>query len=317
MRTPNFFIVGAPKSGTTALYQYLRAHPDIFMPDAKEPHYFAPDLHSTKFIRDRGEYLALFSEAGETRMVGEASVYYLYSRQAASEIHRFEPMARIIVMLRNPADMLYSLHSQAVYSGYEDLSDFGEALAAEIDRKAGQRIPGFCHFPQGLLYREIGRYAAQVKRFLDAFGRDQLHFIFFQDFSDASAESYRRCLGFLGVESSFDVEFERVNPNKQIRSTRLQHLAAKHTRLRATFKRFFPKFYGRLYRLFYRVNTSVKQRPRMDPELRERLLTEFAEDADELSRLLGRDLSEWMPADRAAVGGSGGADGRPMGAPES
>jgi hypothetical protein len=294
-RTPNFFIVGAPKSGTTAVYRYLHEHPEIWMPDEKEPHHFAPDLAASKFIADREEYLTLFREAGDAPRVGEASVYYLYSRRAAAEIRSFEPRSRIIVMLRNPVDMIYSLHSQAFYSGYEDLDSFEEALAAEDDRRLGRRIPAHGYFQQSLLYRDIGRYAEQVRRFIDAFGSEQVQVILYDDFERAPADAYRACLEFLGVDPDFRVDFERVNANKRVRSPMLQRLAAGNRGLRRAMRRVFPLFYSRAYQFFYRLNTVETDRPPLEPALRARLSSEFRDDVRELGRLLGRDLSTWMP----------------------
>src|SRR5437667_5641216 len=105
IRLPNFFIVGAPRCGTTALYTYLRQHPDIFLPETKEPHYFNRDMNSGGAIRDHKEYLSLFAGAQGRARVGEASVYYLSSAYAAREISKVCPGAKIIVMLRNPVDV--------------------------------------------------------------------------------------------------------------------------------------------------------------------------------------------------------------------
>src|SRR3989339_415720 len=137
MRKPDFFIVGAPKSGTTAMCTYLKQHPEIFMPEKKESHFFGTDLNSPRFIRDKKIYLSLFSKAKDERRVGESSVWYLYSKKAASEIKEFSPSASIIIMLRNPVDMLYSQHSQFLYNGNEDIACFEEALNAEQDRRRG------------------------------------------------------------------------------------------------------------------------------------------------------------------------------------
>ncbi|NLF38083.1 sulfotransferase, partial [bacterium] len=105
MRLPDFFIVGAPKSGTTALHAYLGRHPSIFVPARKEPHFFGSDIVSPAFVRDRDAYLSLFAGATTEARVGEASIWYLYSKRAAREIKEFNPDARIIIMLRNPVDM--------------------------------------------------------------------------------------------------------------------------------------------------------------------------------------------------------------------
>ena len=149
---------------------YLSQHPEVFVPGIKEVHFFGSDLHFTKgALRDEGAYRALFAGATEPRR-GEASVWYLYSRTAAKEIHAFSPDAKVIVMLRNPADMLYSQHSQFLYNGNEDITDFREALAAEPERRAGRRIPASAHLVEGLFYSETVKYAEQLERYFDIFG---------------------------------------------------------------------------------------------------------------------------------------------------
>src|SRR5436190_21521408 len=111
MKTPNFFIVGAPKCGTTAMYEFLKQHPQIFM-TRKEVDFFGSDLYMKERIRDESAYLQLFAAATDEFRVGEGSVWYLYSKRAAAEIKRFVSDARIIIQLRDPTDMIYSLHSE-------------------------------------------------------------------------------------------------------------------------------------------------------------------------------------------------------------
>src|SRR5687767_1010670 len=105
MHKPNFFIVGAPKCGTTSLYEYIRVHPEVFMPDRKEPAFFCSDFYKPRRMKEE-EYLSLFREAGSAKWIGEASTWYLYSDKAREGIKAFCPDARIIIMLRNPVDMM-------------------------------------------------------------------------------------------------------------------------------------------------------------------------------------------------------------------
>src|SRR5262249_50339658 len=153
MRKPDLFIVGAPRCGTTAMYTYLGQHPDIFMSARKEPHFFGTDFSSPALDRDEQTYLALFTGARNETRAGEASVFYLCSRRAAKEIHAFSPSARIIIMLRNPVEMMYSLHSRHVLTGNEDINDFGTALAAAAERKRGLHLPATFPPVEFLLYR--------------------------------------------------------------------------------------------------------------------------------------------------------------------
>ena len=131
IKKPDFFIVGAPKCGTTALANYLGQHPDIFMAKQKESHHFATDLIPyDDYWRNRNHYLKIFQEAKENQIIGEASVFYLLSQEAAKNIKKFSPNAKIIIMLRNPVDLLYSHYFQAVYNGRETITDFEKALGA-------------------------------------------------------------------------------------------------------------------------------------------------------------------------------------------
>src|SRR5262249_18615363 len=156
--------------GTTALYTYLGQHPDIFMAAPKEPHFFGTDISSPGLVRDERQYLSLFAGARHEKRVGETSVFYLCSQRAAAEIHVFCPSARIIMMLRNPVEMMPSLHLRHLLVGVEPIGDFRAALAAEEERKRGLCLPARPYPLQTLWYREMARYTRQVRRYLDVFG---------------------------------------------------------------------------------------------------------------------------------------------------
>jgi hypothetical protein len=298
VKRPDFFIVGAFKAGTTALYEYLRAHPQVFMSVPKEPMYFGTDLTPRYRRMTQDEYLALFRHARQDQHAGEASPWYLYSASAAAEIRAFEPSAKAIIMLRNPVDVMYSQHSQLVFNQREDLADFGAALDAEPDRLAGRRIPADAIRPEALYYRKSVRFPEQVRRYLDVFGRDAVQFIVFDDLVADAAGVYRSTLEFLGVDPTHPLNATVYNPNKQARSGRMQ---------RAIFAPppFLRGLYGRLRRvpLLHRVrdrlvtvNSKTAQRRSMDPQLRAALTAEFAPQVAELGEIIGRDLSAWSRA---------------------
>jgi hypothetical protein len=301
---PNFFIVGAPRCGTTAMYEYLRQHPDVFMPYRKEPVYFGSDLTRRQPPMTEAEYLALFRPGAGRHRLGEASVWYLYSQTAPAEIAAFSHDPRIIIMLRNPVDMMYSLHSQLFFSANEDLADFGDAIAAEADRREGRRLPPRARRPEGLQYRACGRYASHVRRYLDAFGRDAVHVIIYDDFSADAAASYRRTLEFLGVDASFRADLSIVNRSKAPRSRWLQQLTYAPWFMRTTAR--LPKPVNHVIRRSLK-RMNFKEQPRMvlDPALRAALTLEMAPDVAELGELLGRDLSSWSvpPAARPVAAG--------------
>lgn len=302
MRKPNFFIVGAPKCGTTAMNDYLAKHPDIFIPEIKEVHFFGRDLEITKgALRDEAAYLELFDGVNEP-VAGEASVWYLYSRTAAKEIHAFNPDAKIIVMLRNPPDMLYSQHSQFLYNGNEDIEDFREALAAEPERKAGRRIPASAHLVDGLFYSETVKYAEQLGRYFDTFGRENVHVILYDDFRADLGGTYRGVLKFLGVREDFTPEFAVINPNKRARSKFLRDFVQEPPEsIKRLSRVFFPRsLRQRVMKGLDRANIRYEARQPLDPELRRELEHRFAPEVEKLEALLGRPVP-WTPAEPEAA----------------
>lgn len=295
-RWPNFFIVGAPKCGTSSMYDYLSQHPDIFMSkDNKEPNYFGCDLAFKYQKPDAEKYLSYFSQASKEKKIGEATVWYLYSKNAATEISKICPTAKIIIMLRSPVDMLYSLHSQMIINGDEDILDFEGALDAENERSMGMRIPRTAMFPSGLLYRQIMKFSEQVQRYFDVFGRDNVKVIIFDDLKCEPLKVYIEVLHFLEVDESFRPTFTVVNPNRKIRSMYLHHLLlAPPPRLKMIGKMFFSKsIRSAISNKLYQHNIRYAKRNRMDNALKKQLQAEFASEVEKLSILLNRDLTHW------------------------
>ncbi len=161
---PNLFLVGAPKCGTSALHGYLAQHPDVWMSEPKEPHFFCTDVDAPFAVRDPDAYAALFKDV-QSDVVGESSATYLYSKVAAQKIRAVCPDAGIIAMVRSPLEMLPSLHSQKRVNGTEPYPTLKEALAAEPKRKAGE-LPAIGAFP---FYGDAARYTEQLQRYLDVF----------------------------------------------------------------------------------------------------------------------------------------------------
>jgi hypothetical protein len=224
IRKPDFFIVGAPKCGTTALDNYLSQHPEIFIPPIKEINFFGTDLLKYPSPLTEEMYLSFFSKAKNEKKLGESTVWYIYSPGAASAIKAFNPMAKIIIMIRNPVDMLYSYYYQLVFNGDEVIEDFQAALDAEEERKKGLNIPDSPYKPERLFYREIVKYSEQVKRYIDIFGRENIHIIIFDDFKENVAREYKKVLRFLEVIENYQPQFKLINPNKKVRSKAFRNL---------------------------------------------------------------------------------------------
>jgi hypothetical protein len=229
-RVPDFFIVGHAKSGTTALYEMLRRHPQIFMPAGKEPWFFASELHERTPPRPEGtartlaEYMALFDAATPEQRVGEASPLYLWSHTAASAIAAVQPAARIIAILREPASFLYSLHLQFVKSYIETEADFGKAIGLERERSHGKHIPRYTYWPQTLLYSEHVRYVAQLQRYLAVFAKDQLLVLIYDDFRSDNEATVRTVERFLEVDELASIPALEANPTARVRSQKLHQL---------------------------------------------------------------------------------------------
>jgi hypothetical protein len=295
MRTPDFFIVGAPKCGTTAMNDYLRQHPEIFLPQKKEINFFGSDLIFYKPRVTKEEYFSHFAAAKDEKRVGEAAVWYLYSKLAASEIKAASPDGSIIIMLRSPVDMMYSLHAQRLYNDNEDLRDFAEALAAEQDRQQGRRVYKNAANAMGFFYRDAARYTQQVRRYFEVFGREKVHVIIFDDFKKDTPRSFRDTCEFLGVDTQFRPEFNIINPSKTVHSEALRSFLrypppAVRWVLRSLGLR--PVEWG-FKGWLKRLNTKVQPRSDIDPALKQVLQAEFLPEIEQLSELLGRDLTHW------------------------
>ncbi len=229
-RLPDFFIVGHPKSGTTALYEMLRRHPQIFMPDGKEPWFFATELHERTPPRPEGtpatlaDYLALFEAARPEQRAGEASALYLWSRTAAPRIAEVAPAARIVAVLREPASFLRSLHLQFVQTYIETESDLREAIALEQSRREGRDLPRYTYWPQALLYSEHVRYVEQLRRYHEHFSRERVLVLIYDDFRRENEATVRRVLRFLEVDDTRPIDVVEANPTVRARSQRLNEL---------------------------------------------------------------------------------------------
>ncbi|HLM83335.1 MAG TPA: sulfotransferase [Terriglobales bacterium] len=294
---PDFFIVGAPKCGTTALYAYLGGHPDIGMSKRKEPHFFAPDiLGDQRHSRTLAQYLSNFDRATGKRRIGEASTGYLVSRRAPQEILDFNPSAQIIVMLRNPIDVIHSLHSMRLCCGAEHITRFELAVDSQEERYwqlgpfRGEPVPR-------LSYREITRFSEQIQRYFDAFGRERVHVILFDDFASAPGIAYEKVLSFLGLRSDGRRNFEIINGNRRMRSRAVQQQLQrlKQSKALGRFERAFPVLWQEARAIVARLNFVYERRPAIEAGFRQRLEMEYAPEVRNLERLLGRTLDHQSP----------------------
>ncbi|MBE9044417.1 sulfotransferase [Pleurocapsales cyanobacterium LEGE 10410] len=301
MAKPNFFIVGAPKCGTTALSEYLKEHPNIYLSDPKEPHYFALDFEQYRLTKTWETYLDLFKDSSAKHTaIGEGSVFYLFSSVALKQIYQFAPQAKIIVMLRNPVDLVYSFHSQVIFTADENVKDFKRAWRLQGKRQQGIKIPRQCREAALLQYAALGRLGEQMERLFRIFPRQQVEIIWFEDFVQSTKQVYERVLDFLAVAPDNRQDFIRINENKSHKLGLVGNFSEKPPALLNDLALKARDLLGleRLYVLdtIRSINTKVASRQPLSDRLRAELTAEFESDIKKLSRLLDKDLSHWLLA---------------------
>lgn len=299
MKLPNFLLVGAAKSGTTALYSYLRQHPDIFMPaEAKEPMFLAEisneqydgpgALYAEEKITSLEDYRALFNKVQDEKAIGEASVPYLYyyAKTIPNIIKTLGQDTKIIVVLRNPIERAYSNYLHHVRDGLEPLS-FEQALDAENER-----------FRQnwwwGYQYREGGRYLKQVEAYIHEFGKENVHIELYEDLKKNPHIVTRQIFEFLNVNADFLPNMsQKYNVSTVPKSFALQKLLMSTNPIRRLAVQLLPKEAKKLMRSTLEKANSRKPNA-LDELNREKLTNEFKEEIILLQDLLGRDLSHWI-----------------------
>lgn len=222
---PDFFVVGQPKSGTTALYQILRQHPGIFMSRVKEPQYLSADLRrrfqparSGRLPLTLDEYLALFQDSAPGQLAGEASSAYLFSRTAAAAIAELNPEARVVAIFREPASFLRSLHLQYLQDHLENERSLQKAVALEADRARGRHVPRRSYRPQMLQYSRHVRYVEQLSRYHAVLPSDQILTLIYDDYRGDNETTLRLVFEFLGVDVSVPFVPVEANPAVALRS---------------------------------------------------------------------------------------------------
>jgi hypothetical protein len=303
-RTPDFFIVGHPKSGTTALYEMLRSHPQIHMP-VKEPWFFAQELRlptGDGLPETFEDYLSLFAAARPDQRIGESTLGYLRSPTAARRIADAQPAARIIAILREPASFVRSLHLQFLQSNIETEKDLRKALLLEDDRRDGRKLPRTPHLPETFLYADRVRYVEQLRRYHAVFRPEQVLVLIYEDFRRDNASTIREVLRFLDVDESSAVETIEANPTVGVRSPRLNDLTQAVSvgagpisgLVKGSVKALTPRPMrrGALRAIRHRVLYGTPRPP--DEALMVELRVRFRDEVVALSEYLGRDLvSMW------------------------
>ncbi len=301
IKQPSFFIVGAPKCGTTALCKYLNRHPDVFVPAKKELRYFnyQPRPYNLE------KYLQFFHE-GENKVCGEGTPSYLKCEFAPQAIYDFNPDAKIIIMLREPVALLHSYHAEKLWNGgSEEEEDFQKALDLESERRLGKSIPAKCqNNPSTLYYRDIVKFTEQITRYLNIFGKERTKIILFDDFKENTEEVYQKVLEFLEVSQDFDTEFNVINSRKKVRSRFIQDFYKYPPHRLFEIGKYFiplPQKQRRIlldkFKLWLKDMNKIKLSSKdksLPLEVHKKIQQEFIPEINSLSQLINRDLSHWI-----------------------
>jgi hypothetical protein len=304
MSMPNFLIIGAAKSGTTALYYYLKQHPQIYMSSLKEPNFFAFEGEQLNF-RDAGDrearinqkvitnieaYRDQFRGISDQKAIGEASPWYLYSPKAPERILNYIPEAKLIAILRNPVERAYSSFLHLIRDGREPIKDFAQALIEEESR-IQNNYPPLWH------YKQAGYYYPQLKRYFDRFDPKQISIYLYENFQKDPIEVLQDIFQFLNVENSFVPEVSlKHNVSGIPKNQTLNMLFKQPNLIKSIFKLLFPKELRQ--QLHQNILTKLKNqnlvKPKLSPELHRELMQLYRDDILQLQELIQQDLSGWL-----------------------
>ncbi len=293
---PNFFLVGAPKAGSTSLYHHLRQHPEIYMSPVKEPSYFASEIRlhnfapelqarvreSSGLIDNWDDYLRLFASASDQKAVGEASVCYLWSQTAAQQIARVRPDAKLLIILRQPADRAFSQYLHALSDG---------AVSHPFRQHIHEGLRPHIELDLFHPFLEYGMYSAQVERCLAAFPCRNVRIFLYEETIADPAKFHREVLTFLGVDPEFTPDTSRRYHQMEVpRALGISQFLRRSGIWRALRDCVPPALRPWVKRIAYRSGKSIPM-PNAD---RLFLLDYYYDDIRRLERVIQRDLSTWL-----------------------
>lgn len=289
---PDFFVIGAYRSGTTFLHRTLGQHPEVFMPIIKEPNFFAVDDNAeatpellSRSVVDRAEYDRLYRGASPTQRCGDVSPEYLRNAAAPERIHRSHPDAPLVAILRDPAERAYSDYLQHRARGSEPCDTFADALDVQDERRAGLSRSA----PH---YLDPGRYGEQVERYRRHFPADQLLVLLYEDLQADPIDVARRVFEHVGVDPSADVDLQ-----SDVNASGLPRNAAYSAMLkvrRSVGSRLGPRVVESVRPIWDRAMRRGLEKPQLDPLDRRRLVEYYRDDVVRLQDLIGRDLGQWL-----------------------
>lgn len=306
---PTFFLVGAPRCGTTSLSRYLGDHDQVCFSRPEEPHYLARPPTDTSRADYVQAYVDLFfSHYDGEPAVGEGSVSYLYKTEILRRILDLNPGARFLVHVRNPVDQLRSYHQRLLFLMDETVEDFRTAWELQDERAEGRRVPDRCRDPRLLRYREIGRLGTYVEQLFDTVGRDRVKVVVFDDLIEDTRRVYEEVCRFIDVEPDVRTSFPPAQVTKDYRFEWLQALLYRPPEILTQFVSSRTGDGGEwtqwerealmgLRQFLVRINSKKTAPPSLSADTKAMLRETFAEEVQHLSSLIDRDLTHWLEAE--------------------
>lgn len=290
---PHFLIVGAPKCGTTSLHYYISQHPDVNT-SPKEIHYFGKDLKYKSERPTLKEYQKNFKDSG---INGDASVWYLYSDTIFEELQGLGITPKIIILLRNPTEVAYSLHSQNIVDANEDVEIFEEALKLEEDRKNGRQLPKNVDPPRTVFYSETANYYPRVKKYQDQLGKENIWIGLQENLKENPSMFLNQLESFLGLTHFENYDFTRQNENKSVKSKTINQFIKKAGKNQIALFRFIIPFKSLRKKLVDKVyfgNLTVTKRNKLKDSTRQQLEQKFNPGIEKLNEIIVPDISHWL-----------------------
>lgn len=298
MTMPNFLIIGAAKSGTTALHEYLQQHPQVYMTPNKETNFFAFEGKEINFqgpeddglkvfsITDLETYQAQFDEVSNETALGEACPSYLYLPQAVENIKKYIPDVRLIVILRNPVERAYANFLHLIRDNREPYDDFMSALQDEPIR-IKNNWEWFWH------YIQVGYYTNQLQRYYSTFPAEQIKVYLYDDLKAKPVELMQDIYRFIQVDCTFVPDMSlRPNPSGVPKNQIIHSLVTRPSWIKDIFKPLLPNMFR--YNLKNQVKYQNLTKPPISSEARQYLINLYREEILECQDLIDRDLSSWL-----------------------
>ena len=295
---PTFLVIGVTKAGTTALYQHLKAHPEVYMSPVKEPDFFSYEgkrrgLPSRRdaSITSLEDYYALFEGVQDEKAIGEASPRYIYSPVAPARIQELIPEARLIISLRHPVDRAYSHYMMMLNSGvFDDHRPF-----EEVFREKARTVETWAQEPFACYGLRHSLYHDHLQRYFEYFPKDQIRIHLFDDYFSEPRSVLSDIYQFVGVEAGFVPDLNaRYNPTFGIpRNKALHKTVMRPNLIKTVAKKIIPATVSRKIsgRILKRIRS---EKPTLSEEVRVEFVEVYREDILKVQDLIGRDLSPWL-----------------------